>query len=615
MMKLQQNLVAASKKGSNPFRVRFSMRMALMVGFGGLVLAAVATVLILGLWSARENTVSLTRKLADVGLNDVQAAIERRLQPAETAVEHLGRRMERGEIKADDTADLSQALSSALAGMPQVGALLFLDAQGQGLQAIREQDTVTVTEEKFGHAAVIADEIRLSQSKKDVHWGKVLRPHGGPFSLLTARRPVRLGGKFIGVMVASISISQLSTLLAETPLAIDGEVFVLYDQRFILAHRRLANGFKGTSPEYPLPTVEEFGDQVLMAYLHPELGPEYGGRMSRDMGIRIIGTADGQAYPLIARRLNWFGEVPWEIGIYFRNDDVAAEFERVMWSSIAGLFALLLSLLLAWVLANHISWPLKELDRAARRIRDLSLRDAPTLPPSRIREMDDAGQAFNAMITTLRWFETYVPRSLVRSLMRQGEDAIERSVQREVTVMFTDIVGFTPTSEQMGVEETAALLNDHFAEVGSCIEAQGGTIDKYIGDAVMAFWGAPEEQSDHAARACRAALAIRKAVEASNKDKEKAGKAPLRLRIGLHSSPVIVGNIGAPQRVNYTIVGDSVNISHRLEELGRGVPDPNSAITIIISQATQDAAKLEEVEDLGLQKIRGRREALNVYRF
>ena len=590
------------------------MRLALMVGFGGLVLAAVATVLVLGLWSARENTVSLTRKLADAGLNDVQAAIERRLQPAETAVEHLGRRMERGEIKAADTADLSQALSSALAGMPQVGALLFLDAQGQGLQAVREKDTVTVTEEKFGHAAVIADEIRLSQSQKGVHWGKVLRPPGVPFSLLTVRRPVRLDGEFIGVLVASVSISQLSTLLAETSLAIDGEVFVLYDQRFILAHRRLVKGFKGASPEKPLPTVEEFGDPVLMAYLHPELGPEYGGRMSRDMGIQIVGTADGEAYPLIARRLNWFGEVPWEIGVYFRNDDVAAEFERVMWASIAGLVASLLALLLAWVLANHISRPLKELDRAARRIKDLSLQDAPTLPPSRIREMNDAGQAFNAMVTTLRWFETYVPRSLVRRLMHQGEGDFGRSVQRDVTVMFTDIVGFTPTSEQMSAEETAALLNDHFAEVGACIDAQGGTIDKYIGDAVMAFWGAPEEQSDHAVRACRAALAIRAAVEASNKVKAKTGKPPLHLRIGLHSGPVIVGNIGAPQRVNYTMVGDSVNISHRLEELGRGLPDPNSAVTIIISRATQDAASVREAEDLGPQQIRGRREALKVYR-
>ncbi|MDP6691626.1 MAG: adenylate/guanylate cyclase domain-containing protein [Alphaproteobacteria bacterium] len=609
------DIATSSETRGNPFRIRFGMRTALMIGFGGLVLAAAATVLFLGLWSARENTVSLTRKLAHTVLDDVQTSIEQRLRPVEAAVEHLGHRVERGEIKTASLADLSQALSSALAGLPQAGALLFLDAQGNGLQAIREKDSVTITKETYSHVAEIMDQITFSKGQNRAHWGRVLRPPGVPYTLLNVRRPVRLDGEFVGVLVASVSISELSTMLAQASLALDGEIFVLYDQNFVLAHRRLVKGFKTASPEHPLPSVDDLGDPVLIAYLHPEVGPEYGGRMSRDMGIQIVGTQDGEAYPLIARRLNWFGEAPWEIGVYFQNEDVEAEFKRVLWASIAGLIAVLLSLLLAWALAKHISQPLKDLDRAARRIRDLSLADIPALPASRIREMNDAGQAFNAMISSLRWFETYVPRSLVRRLMRQDDGAIARSVQREVTVMFTDIVGFTPSSEQMGAEETAALLNDHFAEVGACIEAQGGTIDKYIGDAVMAFWGAPEEQPDHAARACRAALAIRAAVEASNKANESNGKAPLHLRIGLHSGPVIVGNIGAPQRMNYTIVGDSVNVSHRLEELGRGLPDPDSAVTIIISQATRDAAHIQDAVDLGPQRIRGRREALTVYRF
>ena len=186
-----------------------------------------------------------------------------------------------------------------------------------------------------------------------------------------------------------------------------------------------------------------------------------------------------------------------------------------------------------------------------------------------------------------------------------------------MTVLFTDIVGFTAASETMEVAQTAAFLNDHFAEVGGCIEAEMGTIDKFIGDSVMAFWGAPEEQPDHAARACRAALAMRQAVEAGNMgrmEREDRAGAPLQLRIGIHTGPVIVGNIGAPQRMNYTIVGDSVNIAHRLEELGHALGDPGSAVTILISQATRDGAGLDTATDLGAQAIRGRRESLQVYR-
>jgi class 3 adenylate cyclase len=155
------------------------------------------------------------------------------------------------------------------------------------------------------------------------------------------------------------------------------------------------------------------------------------------------------------------------------------------------------------------------------------------------------------------------------------------------------------------------VLNEHFAQVGGCIEAESGTIDKFIGDSVMAFWGAPEEQPDHAARACRTALAIRAAVEDGNKTKPGT---PLRLRVGIHTGPVIVGNIGAPQRMNYTIVGDSVNIAHRLEQLGHALGDLKSAVTILLSLATHDAAGIAGADDLGPQHIRGRREALAVYR-
>lgn len=121
-------------------RMRFTMRTVLMAGFGGLVLADVVVVLMLGLWSARENTVSLTRKLADAVLDDVQSAIEQRLRQAEITVDFLGRRIEDRQIDLNDPDDLGRALTSALAGMPQVGALIFLDHHGDGILATRGED-------------------------------------------------------------------------------------------------------------------------------------------------------------------------------------------------------------------------------------------------------------------------------------------------------------------------------------------------------------------------------------------------------------------------------------------------------------------------------------------
>ena len=163
-----------------------------------------------------------------------------------------------------------------------------------------------------------------------------------------------------------------------------------------------------------------------------------------------------------------------------------------------------------------------------------------------VRELDEASNAFNQMIAGLRWFETYLPKTLVLRLMERGGQEEIQSEERMVTVMFTDIWGFTAISEQKSASETAQLLNEHFTLINQAVEAEDGTIDKYMGDSVMTFWGAPLTQTDHAVRACRAAVAIGTALEAHNEQRRANKEDPIRTRIGLHSGPAIAGNIGSP---------------------------------------------------------------------
>ena len=213
------------------------------------------------------------------------------------------------------------------------------------------------------------------------------------------------------------------------------------------------------------------------------------------------------------------------------------------------------------------------------------------------------------MVDGLRLFATYVPRSLVRRLMRQGVPRAIISVEREVSVMFTDIAGFTTTSEHMPASEVATFLNQHFTLVDACVEASEGTVDKYIGDAVMAFWGAPGEQPDHAARACRTAVAVAEALQADNALRAQKGLAPVRMRIGIHSGRAVVGDIGAPSRVNYTVIGDVVNVAERLEELARTAAKEDDGVSVLVGATT--AAQLDEefsLVSVGLHVLRGRRE-------
>ena len=133
--------------------------------------------------------------------------------------------------------------------------------------------------------------------------------------------------------------------------------------------------------------------------------------------------------------------------------------------------------------------------RATSAIRSLDLTAARPLAGSHLRELDEAIGAYNALIASLHWFETYAPRRLVKQLMAQGEQATAL-VEREVTVLFTDIVDFTGLAERLSASDAATFLNDHFRLLAACVEAEGGTIDKYIGDLLMAFWGV--RRSSHA---------------------------------------------------------------------------------------------------------------------
>ena len=164
---------------------------------------------------------------------------------------------------------------------------------------------------------------------------------------------------------------------------------------------------------------------------------------------------------------------------------------------------------------------------AARKVGNLDLDRLETLPRSRVIELDHQADAFNSMSGALTWFQAYVPRALVRQIMHAGDMAGLESDRRNITVMFTDIAGYSTVSEGMSAAGVTALLNHHFSILTEEIEAEGGTVDKFIGDGVMAFWGAPEKQKHRARRACRAALAIRRRIEEDNRAREASGARAL----------------------------------------------------------------------------------------
>ena len=170
---------------------------------------------------------------------------------------------------------------------------------------------------------------------------------------------------------------------------------------------------------------------------------------------------------------------------------------------------------------------------------------------------------------SLRSFSYYVPRDLVRAMLESGQEATLQGQTREMTVYFSDIAGMTSIAETMPPDELVHLLSRYFDEMTAVIAAQGGTVDKFIGDAIMAFWGAPAPTADHAARACEAALRSQRKLAELRAAPDVPGLANIRARIGVATGYVLVGNVGSHDRFNYTVMGDTVNLASRLESLNK----------------------------------------------
>ncbi len=282
---------------------------------------------------------------------------------------------------------------------------------------------------------------------------------------------------------------------------------------------------------------------------------------------------------------------------------------------VAGV-AVLLAVLVGLAAAGGITAPILRIVGQARLIAQRRWREV-SLTSTRSDEIGELTRSLGDVARDLEQGENeaklrgdlsrFMSKQLVDAIVR-GEHPLALGGKRAVvSVVFADVVGFTPLAEARDAEQIVALLNELFSVLTEIVFRHGGTVDKFIGDCIMAVWGAPVAQEDHAARALAAAEDMMRFLETANEGWREKYDLEIRLGIGVNSGEALVGNIGSDKRMEYTVIGDVVNVAARLEAIAQ----PNE---VLVAGSTRDlVGEAFALRKLGLRKLTGRKTETAVY--
>jgi adenylate cyclase len=516
----------------------------------------------------------------------------RQSEIAERLIRHELTASNRNTLLASDFSRLTAAFESIVAANPELSYLsLGLEATGEYCHAYRRPDEKLEQQEcirqkdgtisradyqiKDGRRVRVAYQAatdydprsrpyykQAKEAKRRIwtdtypFWSRT----GPEVPGITCATPIyRTDGSLLGVLSADFTLESLSAFTRSILIGKTGHTFIVElrsdGTRRVIAHPESA-------------AIGESGvrDPIRDAFLAMA---DFGKNGKRSQNIRF--TADRASYLGNIRLLNDKTSPRWALFSLVPEEEIMAGVER---SAAQGrLFALLgilagaiVSVLVSYRLTTVLARIVQEMER----IRRLELDPAP-LSPTWIKEPHDLILALDMARKDLRSFEKFVPGDYVRHLVTSGQEAELSGERRNITVAFLDIVQFTAFAEKTPPEQMVSVLGDILDALTTQIRAQHGTVDKYIGDEVMALWGAQwgdlEPDHDHARNACIAAIRCQEALKRMRAQWEAEGKPALSARIGINTGEAVVGVMGSPVRLAFSALGDPVNLGKRVESL------------------------------------------------
>jgi len=595
--------------------MRLHFRTVLIAAMLVILLGTVSIVSVTSFLSARETAESLTEQVLTHAAERTEDGAKHLLQIASSQAALDAALLGTGRIDPRDPDAVGAYFAAAIAAHPELSSLSWVrDENGELIEAERDRDgaveVLLQTRQATGGTLlrrfvvaggtprelepVVDAQAREARTRpyylaaasaKQPTWtetylfvgkeGRATTPG------VTRATPIyKPDGTLLGVLSADFDLYALSDFARALDVGRNGAVFVI-ELRTDGSRRVIAGADPSllTTASGEAIAADHIADPRIVGFLGAFAGsfarakPETLMPVAFDVnGVRYVG-----AYRLLLADRG----LRWAVALVLPESDILGPIEKSRRNTIAiAVVATLLAVLIAVAIATTFGGALRSLAHETEEVGRFRLEPHPIVESS-VLEIRTLSAAIEDMKRGLRSFSKFVPADLVRRLVESGDEAVQGGKRRTITVHFSDIAGFTSFSERLSPEELVELLTEYLSLVSHEIIASGGTLDKYIGDAVMAFWNAPSDVADHAFVACCTALSNRGKLALQREVWLQAGKPAIACRVGIHTGEAVVGNVGSEARLDFTAIGDTVNLASRLEGLGKVY-----GVDIVISEST-----------------------------
>lgn len=565
----------------------FTLRFSILTIFVSLFIMTTFFIILVRSVAFSDELAYTGKKLINDVSDEVLYELSSSIKPAEVAGKFTSQLMQNHILKMSQT-DLILYTYYLVKTMPLIQGAYWGDEYGNFIYAWKDNNGTVTSDilmrgEQFKHLVINRDvngniiksylspdlsfdpRVRPwyvgAKTKRNIVWTDIYRFYpSNEFGISSGSPVFNEKNELIGVFGLDLSFDYLTKFITNQKVSKHGYSFIITAREDLVAYPKREPFTQARTQPNELINVHSIALPLIDKSID-----YYKKTKQREFTLKY----DNASYLVTYQPVNELSEQGWLVGVIAPVNDFTGFLQRINAITLSiCLVILAVGIFVVSSLVTRVVRPINSLVKETEKIREFELEGEMSVN-SRIKEIVVLRNSIRAMKKGLRQFQRYVPKILVRQLIESGQDIEAGGVRKDLVVFFSDIENFTSISENMDPNELTKQVCEYFEALTQVIISEKGTIDKYIGDSIMAFWGAPLSVSFPCDRAAIAALRCQERVAELNQEWVKQGRPHFNTRIGMHFGEAIVGSIGSSERLSYTALGDTINTTSRLESINK----------------------------------------------